>query len=856
MLESVIFQTRDQRLQHLRDMNPHRATWLVADIEHKRLCQDFFLDTHGWLAEDACLRANELWAKIHKRMSGRQSVVSSAVMEALFLEWCHREGHETPGAKTALAYLDVFLPVFLSENGTELFHEWLSQRPQAILRWGHWFQKTFEFWTWLKDEELILERWLPAVILHRFEEEGLPPEGLWPRDLVVDLGPEVSRSELRLFEILARSHRVTILSPHSIRATLNGAPLDQNVAGRFPTELSEIKHLTAKIRDLLDSGVAPADIAVFAAEPEHHWPVLASYFSVEGIPVNKPVVAVLQSFLSVQKWLSGLRRQLDHNASEEHEQSEFILAGPDPQADGKDPRSYEKFRELLSNIYGEQDLSRWFEKTQLPAQVVGTSPLDRDQFIRWSLDSWPASEAHDPLRKILSVCLLEVRSGSVLNVGHWLMLAENLARRLEVRVEEPAAQGVSFRSFRAGYFNTESYGFVLSLSEGALVETSPVLLTPADYAAVTRDLGFELNEPLLERQKFYADWLARDQFTIRHWYFSETDFSGQPLAPSMFWLRRSLAGVEPAGYRSRWDQLQEAKTESLESWVREPLDVHWPLRLSASSLENHAVCAFKFQAEKIFRLRKEVEVDLDLDRLRRGRLLHAVLDLALDPNRTDHQGSAADLVERARASAEIIVDQVSWPFAKKQMEILVQRFLEFEAQWRSRHPQLKTVGRELGFSGELFGFPVTGKIDRVDGSSTGQYVVIDYKSSTSGLTNYDRWLESAQYQLLLYTHAIESGWTSLPKGKVVGAVYYDIKALERELGFLHRHHDGQLFTVPTRGAVLLDDETLSKLRQDFLFHLEKATSAIRTGIFPTNPMDPLLDCDVCDWRTLCRAPHL
>ena len=144
----------------------------------------------------------------------------------------------------------------------------------------------------------------------------------------------------------------------------------------------------------------------------------------------------------------------------------------------------------------------------------------------------------------------------------------------------------------------------------------------------------------------------------------------------------------------------------------------------------------------------------------------------------------------------------------------------------------------------------------MDTNDKGQYVLIDYKSSGTGLTNYGRWMANHKIQLLIYALAIENNWTELPPGEVVGAFYFNIRDWDRLKGLGVLESSAELFPEEKKKGFLLQKEKYQSLMGDLNLLLQKNIDQITEGRLWPEPEKPEKVCERCDWRTLCRAPHL
>ena len=147
-------------------------------------------------------------------------------------------------------------------------------------------------------------------------------------------------------------------------------------------------------------------------------------------------------------------------------------------------------------------------------------------------------------------------------------------------------------------------------------------------------------------------------------------------------------------------------------------------------------------------------------------------------------------------------------------------------------------------------------IDRVDQDDSGHIVVMDYKSSKSTFyRNHPAWIKNKEFQLLFYLKAVESGWTKLSKTIVDGAFYYFIKNWERDTGISKASSPGNLFELEDGHKNNIGDEAYTALMDEFEKVILDYQSNMASGIYQANPKDPK-ECPKCEWKSLCRAPHL
>lgn len=865
-------------------------TWLVADLEHKKWLQDVFFETESWLSEDRVLRANELWLKILVRKFPDLNVVSPMFMDSFIKQWLPKQNIDwargESSSKVLKQYMEFFLPILIQEGSLQTMQGWFKENPSALLRWGNWFQLSLKLWQELGENKFILAKWAPSYLLG--ESQGLA----WEEGIIVDLGPDLSIVEAQLLQVLAKSNNVTIVAPNKdwrknySRALWPYAYLlsethetDTSLISNFPesasshryvTQLSEVRGCIGQVRKWLDAGIEKSEISIVIADPEEYWPVLSAYLEKEGIGVAKAQVCVAHSIPSIAKWLSQLRLRSQPLSSEDYEASLFSQMHQ-PQM------SYEKFRSLLSHLYSDEDLSRLGDlQKQFESNIKPGAELNRDEYISWAIQFWDLNSDPEHLRQIMSTLLLESPSYLKMELSSWNNYVQSVTSKTEIQIAEADNSGIQIRKLNSIFIGHEKYQFYLGHSDSALDESLSISVSLSDVSGLGQDLGFLLARPEPGKGQMLTDWALNSERSQSILSYSQSSFAGDALGASLTWLKLS----EKTNYKEkletefkcRWDEIQEQSYESLEAPYgdksvmledlgesgHKAISISEVPRLSASQLEAYMDCPFKFTAGKLFGLRSEPEVDLDMDRMRKGRLLHKCFEIILEKgiNEAWEEPALRNVIQEARFAESIYVSKKLWPLQANSTLKTLKSFVQFERDWRVQFPKTKTVGRELSFKGDWHGHEFSGKIDRVDTNDQNQYVLIDYKSTGGSLTNYGSWLSNHKIQMLVYTLAIQNSWTELPAGKVAGAFYFNIKDWDRTKGFGISDSGAELFPEEKSKRNLLSQEKLGELMGEFEILLNKNIDMISEGRLWPEPDKPEKICERCDWRTLCRAPHL
>ena len=191
-------------------------------------------------------------------------------------------------------------------------------------------------------------------------------------------------------------------------------------------------------------------------------------------------------------------------------------------------------------------------------------------------------------------------------------------------------------------------------------------------------------------------------------------------------------------------------------------------------------------------------------------------------------------------------------------------FISFEKQWRSNFPLTETAYTEKSFDVKFNDVIFKGKIDRIDICKSGdefkEMVVIDYKNSGSRLTGLDSWIKTHQLQLLFYTWVVENylskNDSKLKDLHLSGAFYFLVNNLDRSsYGLRLLQEKSLLVDLTTSERNKISKEKLDLLFADLETILGEQVRKIKLGIFKAEPQD-VRDCEVCNWRTTCRAKHL
>lgn len=879
---------------------------MVSDLRTKFELQQKILARDGQYFDESVLRASDLWKILLKRLDPGLRLVSDpfarSLLRTIMDENEQALGVNSSAADTVFAYIDQMAAVLFHPEGTSRLEEWFETHQESKNRWRDWYLRArYCALKLLNEHRVITADWITAY-LQNFNEL----ERVWNTSLIVDLSGEISRVEAELLQSLARSVEVTVLEPNpnwkkdfyfllqpyeDLRAQsgdIHDLPTQQSVFKkmevlRFSGMLAEIKNCVGQVREWLNEGRSANSISVIAPDIEIYWPVLQAYLEEEGIPVQKDVAHKTQSLPAVTRWLATLRAKSGRLSSSDLEISFF-------DHEDSEKLRYEEFRSLFKSLYVNEDLARndilhrvFYEQLDM------TGFLLRDEFVAKALLSWNSVEA-EVVQIILREMLQNAVASTKLSWKEWLSYLESIVAAKEFVLEKGHPEGIVVTKLMSAHSESAKFRIFLGLTDEALRSRSRTQLSGQDYFDLGKDIGFYLDNPDQSDLDFELRLLADAESEIDIFCFGATDLSGTLCSPATFWL--SLKGEHESlslPKETRWDELQysaelgnrpwmAARKEQIEKRLQqdrgkvdfEPIQVNELPRISASAIESFLECPFVFAAQRYFKLRDLPDVELDVDHRTRGQLAHALFEkLTIEPMRFDwSQEELAQTLEDIRQDKKLLfADERLWgPLKNKHIQLGL-RFLNFERKWREEFKKTKTLAREKRFEFYLNPqteeiskvptencFRISGQIDRIDGDGSGDLVVVDYKSSTGGISAHASWLKNRELQLLFYMWVLEKGLCEDINGQVIGVFYYIFRTFERK-GFRVDELAGSLYPVPKRKDKNATFEAKERYLTEFSQLLMQTLDRIKNGECRAQPAD-FKTCNTCEWRRQCRAPHL
>ncbi|WP_415063351.1 PD-(D/E)XK nuclease family protein [Bdellovibrio sp.] len=906
MLQVIPIESRSQISEIFANYNPRSQSWLVSDLRTKFELQQKILGREGQYVDESVLRASDLWKILLKRLDPGLRLVSDpfarSLLRAIMDENAEVLGVNSSAEDTVFSYIDQMVAVIFHPEGTSRLEEWFENHPEAMNRWKDWYLRArFCALKLLHEHRVITADWITSY-LQNFNEL----ERVWDIPLIVDLSGEISRVEAEILRVLSRTVDVIVLEPsptwkkdfhfllkpyEDLRAQSQkviSLPSPQRQEKqrdvlRFSGMLAEIKHSVGQIRQWLDQGHLAENIAVIAPDIEIYWPVLQAYLQEEGIPVQKDVTHKAQSLPSVTRWLALLRSKSGRLSSSDLEISFF-------EKEESQQLRYEEFRSLFKSLYVNEDLARNdLVYKVFHEQLDLTGLLSRDEFVAKALTYWNSDET-EIVQIVLRELLQNATNATKLVWKEWLSYLETIVAAKEYTLEKGNPRGVMVTKLMSAHSEKAQYRLFLGLTDESLRSRNKTQLSGQDYFELAKDIGFYLDNPDQSDLEFELRLLAEADSIQDIYCFGATDLGGTLCSPSTFWM--SLQGDHEKltlPYETRWDELQHSEVRGQRDWLvsrKEQIEkrIEQDLgkadfdtiqaselpRISASSIESFLECPFIFASQRYFKLKDLPDIDLDVDHRTRGQLAHALFEkLTVEPMRFDWS------VEELEQTLDVIrqekkllfADERLWiPLKKKHVQLGL-RFLDVEKRWREEFKKTRTLAREKRFefyldpqTEEIFTeakencFRISGQIDRIDGDGAEHLVVLDYKSSSGGISAHASWFKNRELQLLFYMWVIEKGLLDEVGGEVIGLFYYVFRTFERK-GFKIEDQAGLLYPASKRKDKNATLEAKERYLSEFSQVLMGTLDRIKNGESQARPAD-FKTCTTCEWRRQCRAPHL
>ena len=307
---------------------------------------------------------------------------------------------------------------------------------------------------------------------------------------------------------------------------------------------------------------------------------------------------------------------------------------------------------------------------------------------------------------------------------------------------------------------------------------------------------------------------------------------------------------------------------------------------SATQLELYGRCPFRFFAQELLNLQPLPDPEDDDSALKRGNLVHRILYrfYAAHGEAAERAENLAENIAELRQQGREIAEEMRLTgfFWERELERLLgaddgeregvlPRFLRlqaaaanpampthFELSFGSypgmgeRDQQSTTTSYAIGDPESGAEVRLSGKIDRIDRTADGRFVVFDYKTGRMpSVADMDTGLN---LQLPLYLLAAESLFEDIGLREGAGAAYLMLRDLEdcgRKGLFADATHRNAAYVASGRYGMYDHEEYRQRLDAVRGFVLSYARS-MRRGVFRVTTHDPAKICPHCPYQQSCR----
>lgn len=906
MLQLKSIYNNQEKIDFFQKHFDENVVWVVATAEAKRRLQFKNLYKKGIVSTQNVLRATEYWSYLFQTNCSEQQQISEPLIFVMLENWYKlaKIDIEFQDIQQFKTFCDQIIPILISTE-KKLFYDWLKEDNSRFLRLQKWVNAAEGFLAYISKNHFVGQSWILNSILKKeniyFGEQ---------KKYVFDLGNEIQPEEVQMILRMSSDLDITVLAPSAqylknYRSGRCYQKLDSQYGVvertdqtekkwvlRSGSVLSEIKTITAYVRDILEKGNSAEKIAIISSDLENYWDSLRDHFDVEGIAIDKSTVVKIASLPHFHDWLARLKILTNMYTSGDLES--FLNAKG---FFSKNKNAYLDFRKNFSRLYSLDSAGAVLGEviTFDPDKVISFS-----DFISFLYVTWTHSD-YQQYNQLVDGLIKDFKEGLSLSLKEWSTYLNLILAKMEIVLHSPNRKGIVFCGPHQLDHLKYTHLIVLGCDRSSMQKNTNSPFVPEDVSRLDSDLGYYL--PPCEDKKVEFDilWAASHANVDVLFSYAETDFNSDPTIVSQLWLTWSQQAQWLEVSRGhRWGQIMKSeikgfqqtaegnKNTQQEKWLRENDLSYWqnlqlPFagRLSVSAFEKYQFCPFAFFATRVLKQQEVKELDLEIDPLFQGSFLHKILEIMLFKYPTLNMTSMNieslyDEVivlqqKEAKVSEEILQ---YWKREKYRHLLMIRLFIKAEKEWRMNVPNTNIDSLEAVLSGYVGisenqlvltqkhseGFlPFAAKIDRVDRDRFGHLAVFDYKTSKpADFKSFEKWPETFQIQMPLYAMGIENGLSEQHKNqKVVMANYIFLKDGSRGSGFVLQ---GIEHGFQSAATVTTSKQNISTEQRDSVFDLlndkiKTMLVQIQEGRFLAQPLDEK-QCTTCHWRKLCRAPHL
>ena len=917
MLELKEIKNSKEKIALLKEFDIESGIWIVPYIQAKYDLQNFYISSHKSLIGDPFKTIFEFQEEMLLFCYPEVQIVSENIIQAFIKDELNtseeKRYHFSGSVHVIFKLLSHLLPIFSHIEGPELLSELIQNNTIIKKKWGRHLLEAMKIWKKL-ESQFVIPSWIPSLLAHK-------DISIYQKTIVVDMKCDLLKAEMEIFKKLEKDNHVVIIHPHSswfqkypneffaynhqksISSLTDNHDLSATniISRRFVSMLTEVKDAVSMTCQWIDQGMDPAQIVISAPSIKAYLPALKTYLEFENIPYNQPFTTEAHSLPDIARWISKIQIQLKSEV--QPYALELTVFGSQHI---KNTISYKDFHHLYSQILYPKDYERskvvYNDFIQNKTISKGTK-LKAFEFLKYICQLWDKStseESIEGLTQILNTFIKNTKRLPLLKACDWLEILESIVSQANISSSSQSFEGIYLSDLSMANHLSAKKIYMMGLSEQELKGERYSLLSNLDISSINDQLGFFLEPVEKSTLEFYADEIISNPSLDKVMSFSETNFVGEVLNPSILWLSHWLCNHSWSGhqketktrsYITQVDQLQLQNlkianaskndqrniNETLKNILQDKglIDTNYallysPSSLSVGSLERYHKCPFVFYMEDVLKTKGPITLDMDMNPLTQGTLIHALLaELTQEPfclEWTDEQ--LDELIEDHLEKEKISFGETEFKDSFKKTQIKkLQEFLQFENNWRKTFPKTKTILREakiqayIGSKGQISIQPfegsllIKGRLDRLDKVEDHAFSIIDYKASFFGKTNHKAWIKNGELQLGVYALMIKNDCLEGVSGDITSAVYFGIKEMDRNKGFLLEEYNGLAHHINNRSSYKMNKDQQKDFFEDLQKEIGQIISSILQGDFSPRPRDKKL-CKDCHWRNICKAPHL
>jgi len=861
MSEVLYIESPEKRLNYFLEVQSKNYLWIVPSLDVKSQIENFCLEKFGFFDSQSVVTKNDFWLLLFKKKFSDFYIVEFDFIKA-FLKGFQLKQKED----VIFQLMNDFCTGFLNSYD-EVIKDWFSanQMNSSDLLNDLTIAKTI--FDSLISRKIIFKSWISEYLLLNSNKENIDKSFL-DKEIFVDLGSAQTDMDVQLLECFFSKGKIKNLKPKIDLSDSNFYNNSNYFCLESTSIANEVRQALRLIRHHYSKGKKLSDIAIITANKKLYWPLLLEMGRLEGITFNEPETQSLIEIPEVSRWLSYLKIQ-----SKSFQYAELESLGS---YDGLSSHSFEKFEAENFNLLTHEYVIKF--RSQFSEALSDDLLLSSQQFLQYVLATMTRFNLQDSLEYLNKIFIEVLSSPAVLmNFNQWLsflcMKIINFNRVLTSEQKE----GVFILSVHSSSYWQGTCKIYLGLDTSFGIEDKKEdsYFSTQQQVKAKSELGFAKSRIDFSLALEEYDWALKARKDGLS-YFSYSTFNSQGSADSASrtWLelneKKSKNELEQKDFnlsplradklKIDFEKFKKDNTLYLESTLKKGY-------LTITAIEKHIRCPFVYAVEEELNFKSEISTDLRLDARTIGTIKHEILDYIVTEKiwlLRDNSKLEKSIEQIFNKHRRYFFDETSFQGELKKFLNWSLDFISFEKQWRSNFPLTETAYTEKSFDVKFNDVIFKGKIDRIDICKSGdefkEMVVIDYKNSGSRLTGLDSWIKTHQLQLLFYTWVVENylskNDSKLKDLHLSGAFYFLVNNLDRSsYGLRLLQEKSLLVDLTTSERNKISKEKLDLLFADLETILGEQVRKIKLGIFKAEPQD-VRDCEVCNWRTTCRAKHL